>query len=82
MNEVSCVKERLIWSIKSFYDELNGRRKMPMMVMMAWHGNPADTWRNNNVIMTSKRRRFDEIMTLSMRGVSAGNAFRITGPYG
>ena len=35
--------------------------------------NPADTRRNNNVIMTSKRRRFDVIMTL-LRRVPVGNA--------
>ena len=34
--------------------------------------NPADTWRNNNVIMTSKRRRFDVIITLSLRHVPVG----------
>ena len=31
-----------------------------------------DTWRNDNVIMTSKRRRFDVIMTLLLRCVSTG----------
>ena len=30
------------------------------------------TWRNNNVIMTSKRRRFGVIMTLSLRRVFSG----------
>ena len=30
------------------------------------------TWRNNNVIITSKRRRFDAIMTLSLHHVPAG----------
>ena len=33
---------------------------------------PADTRRNNNVIIMSKRRRFDIIMTLSLRYMSAG----------
>ena len=33
---------------------------------------PAGTWRINNVIMTSKRRRFDVIMTLLLRRVPAG----------
>ena len=31
----------------------------------------ADTWRNDNIIITSNRRRFDIIMTLSLRHVSA-----------
>ena len=35
---------------------------------------PTDTWRNNNVIITSKRRRFDVIMTLLWRRVPAGVA--------
>ena len=35
-------------------------------------GCPTDTWRNDNVISTSKRRRFGVIMTLSVRSVSAG----------
>ena len=30
-----------------------------------------DTWRNNNVVITSKRRRFGVIMTLLFRRVSA-----------
>ena len=30
---------------------------------------PAEAWRNNNVIITSKRRRFDVIMMLQLRGV-------------
>ena len=33
---------------------------------------PTDTWRNNNVIITSKRHRFDVIMTLLLRRVSTG----------
>ena len=33
---------------------------------------PADTRRNNNVILTSKRRCFDVIMTLLLRLVSVG----------
>ena len=33
---------------------------------------PTGTLRNNNVIMTSKRRRFDVIVTLLLRRVSAG----------
>ena len=33
---------------------------------------PADTRRNDTVIMTSKRRRFDVIMTLSLRHVPVG----------
>ena len=36
---------------------------------------PEGTWRNNNVIMTPKRRRFDVIMTLLLRRVSAGGMF-------
>ena len=32
---------------------------------------PADTRRNNNVIITPKRRRFDVIMVLSLRRVPA-----------
>ena len=35
------------------------------------HG-PTNTRRNNSVIRTSKRRRFDVIMTLSLRRVSSG----------
>ena len=35
-------------------------------------GVPADTRRNNNVIMTSKRRRFDVMMTLLLRRVPVG----------
>ena len=34
--------------------------------------NPADTQRNDDVIITSKRRRFDVIMTLLLRHVPAG----------
>ena len=35
--------------------------------------NPTDTWRNNNIIITSNsRRRFGVIMTLFLRCVSAG----------
>ena len=39
------------------------------------------TWRNNNVIITSKRRRFDVIMTLLLRHVPAGvlAAFHVVG---
>ena len=33
---------------------------------------PADTWRNNNVIMASKRRRFDVKITLLLRRAPAG----------
>ena len=36
--------------------------------------NPADTWRKNNVIITSEQRRFDVIMTLSSRPVPAGES--------
>ena len=36
-----------------------------------WKGYPTDTRRNNNLIMTSKRR-FDVIMTLLLRRVSVG----------
>ena len=35
-------------------------------------GIPVDTQRNNNVIMTSKRRRFDIIITLLLRRVPTG----------
>ena len=41
--------------------------------------NPADTQRNNNVIMTSRRRRFDAIMTLSLRRVSIGGQIMYKG---
>ena len=34
---------------------------------------PANTLRNNNVIITSKRRRFDVIITLFLRRVSTGH---------
>ena len=34
--------------------------------------NPADMRRNDSVIITSKRRRFDVIMTLLLRHVSVG----------
>ena len=37
----------------------------------------ANTCRNKNVIITSKRRRFDVMMTLLLRRVSAGMAFRL-----
>ena len=39
--------------------------------------NPANTWRNNNVIITSKRRRSDGTMTLLSHHVSTGEC---TGP--
>ena len=39
------------------------------------NGFPMRTQRNNNVIMTSKRRRFDVIMTLLLRRVSDGLFF-------
>ena len=35
--------------------------------------NPAYIWRDDNVIITSKQRRFDVIITLLLRHVSAGN---------
>ena len=35
---------------------------------------PTGTRRNDNVIMTSKRRRFDVIMKFLLRPVSNGNA--------
>ena len=38
---------------------------------------PADTWRKNNVIMTSKRRRFDVMMALLLRRVPGGGEFNI-----
>ena len=52
--------------------------------MVSWHGNnPLNTWRNNNVVITSKRRhfdvitpkwrRFDVITTSLLRNVSVGN---------
>ena len=41
---------------------------------------PADTWRNDNVIITSKRRRFDVMMTLLLRRMSAGQRVNIM-PY-
>ena len=34
---------------------------------------PADTWRNNNVTIASKWRRFDVIITLFLRRVSTGH---------
>ena len=33
---------------------------------------PLNTWRNNNVVITSKRRHFDVITTSLLRNVSAG----------
>ena len=41
--------------------------------------NPADTWRKNNVIITSKRRRWDLIMTLFLRRVSSVKAVLVSG---
>ena len=38
---------------------------------------PTDTWRNNNVILTSKRCRFDVIMTLLLSRVSTGSGFGV-----
>ena len=51
------------------------------MVSVCKHSiiNPTDAWRNSNVIITSKRRRlrrFDVIMTLVLRRVSAGRLDR------
>ena len=37
---------------------------------------PTDTWRNDNVIITSKRCRFDIIMTLSLRRMATGYVSR------
>ena len=36
---------------------------------------PADTWRNDNAIFTSKLRRFYVIMTLFLRHISMGCDF-------
>ena len=36
-------------------------------IILLTHQFPTDIWRNDNVIMTSKWRRFDVIMTLSLR---------------
>ena len=43
------------------------------------HQTPADTRRNSNVIMMSKRRRFDVIMTLLLRRVPVATFCRING---
>ena len=43
--------------------------------VLSWY--PADIRRNNNDIMTSKRRRFDVIMVLLLRHVPAGQEFRL-----
>ena len=40
---------------------------------------PEGTPRNNDVITTPKRRRFNVIMTLLLRHVSVGYEYRITG---
>ena len=40
-------------------------------------GYPAGTRRNNNVIMTSKRRRFDVIMTSLLRHVPTGLVYNV-----
>ena len=45
------------------------RERSELHVVM--HACPADTRRKNNVIITSKRRRFDVIMTLFLRHVPA-----------
>ena len=36
---------------------------------------PTDSWHNNNVIITSKRRRFDVIITLFLRHASVGLSY-------
>ena len=43
-------------------------------VIVARLSNPVDTRRNNNVILTSKRRRFDVKMTLLLRRVPVGKS--------
>ena len=47
-------------------------RAVSMLYDGSSNATPADTWLNNNVIITSKRRRFDVIMTLLLSHVSAG----------
>ena len=42
---------------------------------------PASTRRNNNVIITSKQRRFDVIITLLLRCVPAGMLIPISVSY-
>ena len=42
---------------------------------------PIDTWRNNNVIFTSKQRRFDVIMTSLLRRVPAESMVVLLLPY-
>ena len=46
-------------------------------VIMAACVLPTDARRNNNVIFTSKRRRFDITMTLFLRRVSPGLVYKI-----
>ena len=54
-------------------DASHARHILPTMAIpMRYVTYPEDTRRNDNVIMTSKRRRFDVLMTLLLRRVFVG----------
>ena len=71
-------------SFDSWYQEINRWLNLCALAMKLrlfcikpsicywWNSIPADTRRNFNVIITSKRRRFEVIMTLLLRYMSAG----------
>ena len=74
----SVISNNFQWLMKSTFPTEIASRWMPRDIIgeqstlvVGGHVVPTDTWRNNDVIMTSKRR-FDVIMALLLRRLSAG----------
>ena len=73
----SCLPNKYIWitiPLHRAYSCRSGRCIYESATHISWSKIryiQCDTWRNNNVIITSKRCRDGVIMTLSLRRVSA-----------